>query len=762
MGSSLEIPDCDFETRSEAGYFWNETTRKYTSLPPVANGKKKGLKLVGAAVYAMHPSTDVLSFCFDLKDQTGPELWLPGMPNPERIFEHVAAGGLLEAWFSGFEYWIWTHVCIRRYGWPAINPRQFRCAMAKSRAYAMPGKLEEAGAVLGVDVQKDKEGKRLLDKFSIPRTPTRKDPRHWITCAEDPVDAAKLYAYNGTDIAAEAAVSAVVPDLEGINLEFWQLDQAINRRGVAIDEPSLRAAIAIVQQAHLRYNAELFTLTGGTVAKASELARLAEWLRGKGVHSDGLTEESIDELLTRNLPADCRRALEIRQAIGSASVKKLFAMSDQLAPDGRLHDLFMYHGAHTGRPTGSGPQPTNLPKAGPNVYKCTACSKYFGASLLMCGWCGAMRGPSKALEWSPEAAVDALEVIATRSLDLLEMTFGDAMLAIAGCLRGLFVSAPGFDLISSDYSAIEAVVLAELAGEEWRREVFNTHGLIYEMSGARVMRVPFEDVIAAGKGHPARAKGKINELALGYGGWVGALLAFGAKGTEEELARDAAAWREASPMVVELWGGQRRKNPITGVWGNELFGVEGAFIAAMQNPGQTFRPVLSSPTAAGKGLEFIKPLHCDAVFIRLLSGRRLTYHRPRLDPSERRRGTLDISYEGWNTNPKNGATGWIRKSVYGPKFVENIDQATAHDLQRVGLLAQEAAGYWIVLHVYDENVAEVREGWGSVEEFESLMNVMPDWANGWPVKAVNGFREKRYRKDDGTVKLAPLLTAPST
>lgn len=770
MGASIELPDFDFETYSEAGFHWDESRRKYTALPPVTSGKKKGLPTVGAAAYAMHPSTEVLSLQFDLKDGRGAELWVPDMPRPERLIEHHACGGLLEAWNAAFEYWIWTFVCVRRYGWPAVNPRQLRCAMAKARAFALPGKLEKAGEVLQLAVQKDAEGKRLLDKFSMPRNPTKADPRRRITPADDPADAVRLYGYNGTDIAAEAAVSRVVPDLDGLNLDYWFADQDINRRGVHVDEPSIRAATAIVEQAHERYNAELHALTSGAVDKASEIAKLTAWLHGRGVHLDSLDEESVSAALDRigesiqdgtEHPDEIRdvwRALEIRQAIGSASVKKLFAMSDQLAPDGRLHDLFSYHAARTGRPTGNGPQPTNLPKAGPKVYRCgwgpdpitrkhvflgAGCGKHYGGRLLACPRCATMHGPSKPDEWSPEAAEDALEVIATRSLDAVEYVFGDAMLTVAGCLRGLFDAAPGHDLIASDYSAIEAVVLAALAGVEWRLEVFRTHGKIYETAASKAFGVPLDEMLAYpkshnGQHHPLRQKGKIGELAYGFQGWVGAAKAFDHPGTDDEIKSEILAWRAASPEIVDMWGGQRRD------WTFENFGIEGAFVAAMQHRGQTFRPDLRSPNAAARGLEFT--MHGDAVYVRLLSGRYLTYHRPRLEPSDRTPGTWSVSFEGWNTNPKNGPIGWVTMRTWGGRLVENIVQATAHDLQRFSILNQEAAGYPIVLHVYDENVAEVPEGWGSVEEFERLMMLVPNWATGWPVKAAGGWRGKRYRK----------------
>jgi DNA polymerase len=738
MGFATVLPDCDFETYSEAGFVWDAATQKW-GCPRGA--KKKGLFVVGAAAYAEHPSTEVLSFYYDLKDGGGRRFWRPGMSNPYDLFAHVAAGKLLEAWNSGFEYWIWNRVCVRRYGWPALPIASLRCAMAKARAHALPGALDKAGEVLALQNQKNPDGDRLLKKFSMPRNPTKKEPVTRFLSNDDPVDGPKLYAYNERDIVAEAEASSRVPDLEGEELQYWLVDQAINRRGVQIDIRGVHDCIAVIDQAHERYNRELYALTGGAVARASELAKLQAWLfSARGVQAYSLDEENIDTLLENpELDLCARRALEIRQAIGSAAVKKVYAMANQATRAGRLHDLFSYHAARTGRATGNGPQPTNLPNSGPPVLKC-GCGRHFGGHLTTCPWCLMPQPPGKAtIEWGAPAVVDALAVIACGSLDLVEQYFGDAMAAVSGCLRGLFISAPGHDLICSDYSAIEAVVLAEIAGEEWRREVFRTHGKIYEMSAAKITGISFDEFMRykqeTGNHHPMRKKiGKIAELAFGFQGWIGAAKAFGMDEffNDEEIKQAILAWRAASPAIVEFWGGQERR--VGWDFVPEMYGVEGMFVSAILNPGHTYE---------FRGFQFT--MRGDAVYLRLLSGRYLTYHRPRVQPGARR--GLAISYEGNNTNPKNGPVGWVRMDTWGGRLTENIVQATARDVQRHGLVNLEAAGYPIVLHVYDEDIAEVPEGFGSIEDFERIMSTMPPWAAGWPIKAVGGWRGKRYRKD---------------
>lgn len=761
MGFATLLPDLDFETFSEAGFVWNATTQKY-DCPPNAPQGRKGINTVGAAVYATDPSTEVLSLTWNLKDGRGPMLWRPGMEPPHRLFAHLEAGGAIEAWNSGFEHWIWNLVCVPKYGWPPLPQRQLRCAMAKAKAHALPGALADAGDVLNLRVRKDADGKRLLDKFSIPRNPTKADKRRRITPAEDPTDAARLYGYNATDIASESEASSRCPDLTPEMLEFWFNDQEINFRGVAVDTKGLADAIAIVEQAFERYNAELWQVTGGAVQKASQLQRLTAFLATRGVHTDSLDEEHMDALLkVKGMDPYAYRALEIRAAIGSASIKKLFAIRNQKTLWNRLHDLFSFHGARTGRATGNGPQPQNLPKHGPDVFLCAGCNHYHGAHTHICPWCGAIHPPNaKKLEWSAAVHNDAFLILSTRSLTCAEMYFGDALLLIAGCLRGLFVAADGHDLIASDFSAIEAVVLAALAGEEWRLDVFRNKKDIYLASAAKITGNTYEFYAEykarTGQHHPHRQPfGKVAELSSGYGGWIGAWLSFGAGEyfTEQEMKQHILAWRDASPAIVEFWGGQFRGLPWETDYRAERFGLEGAAINAVQYPGTEF--TVLAPHACSRPISFV--VRDDVLYCRLPSGRNLTYHQPRLSPAGRglhkaEDGALSLSYSTWNTNPKMGATGWVRVDTYGGKLCENVVQAVSFDILAFAIINLQRAGYPVVLHVHDEIVAEVVKLWGSVEEFERIMGTLPPFANdnqgeAWPLRCAGGWRGYRYRKD---------------
>lgn len=754
LGYSTVLPEIDFETYSEAGFVWNgghvnargKPEPKWDVLPGVSNPKEKGLGSVGACVYSEHPTTEILFAWYDLKDGIGPRYWEPGMPFPEDLRAHIEAGGLMESHNAGFEFWIWLNVWHKRYGFPMIPSAQQRCSMAKARAHALPGNLSELGKVLDLTLKKDPAGDVLIKKFSVPQKPSARDPRVRHLMCEDQIEAQRFRNYGRRDIETEAEASSRIPDLSPSELEWWLIDQAINRRGVGVDVQSVRAAINIIEQAFARYNAELLAVTNGAVPDANKLEQLKAWLATQGVYTSSLDADHIEELMKERgrFPPAAARAIEIRALIGSGAVKKLYAMNNQASQAGRLHDLFGYHAARTGRTNGMGPQPTNLPNSGPEVNRCV-CGRHYGRSKAACPWCGMLTPPAPpdplpnryVVEWNAEAAADAIETIKPGSLDYVEAFWDSAIEVVSASLRGMYVAAEGCDLISSDYTAIEAVVLAELAGEQWRIDLFKADGKIYEASGAKIFGIPYEEALAykerTGNHHKCRKVGKIAELAGGYQGWIGAYKQFGADEfmTDEEIKQAVLAWRAASPMIVELWGGQER-----GGWNNkraEYYGLEGMAIQAVANPGREF---------SYRGITYF--MRGDVLYCRLLSGRLLTYHRPRLRPGDR--SPLALSYEGWNTNPKMGPYGWIRMDTYGGKLTENVVQATARDILVHAIVNLWRRGYLTVLHIYDEIVAEIAKGFGSIEEFEAVMNDLPEFAQGWPVSASGGWRGPRFRK----------------
>ena len=724
----MRTADIDFETYSEAGYYWDGEREKWR---PINSSPPYGLPAVGAAAYAEHPSTEVLSLAYDLHDGMAPRLWVPGCPPPRDLFDHIAAGGTLTcAWNALFEFFVWHYVCHQRMGWPALPLSALFDDMAKAKAWGLPGKLAEAAKAAGIEQQKDKAGDRLIKKFSIPRNPTKHDARTRIRPEEDPQDAGRFQAYNLQDIVVERAVADCCPPLTDQEMRIWRMDQSINVRGVQIDRDALEACKRIIAQATDRYHAELRELTNGAASAASELERIKAWMAGRGVAVDSMDAEAVETLLARDdIPADVRRVVEIRASLGSASVKKLYAIDRRLSGDGRLRELFAYYGAErTGRWAGRGPQPQNLPGSGPDAAKCVTCGWHHAAALAACPRCG--WGGSEPVEWSIACAEDALADIRTGSLDAVEGVWRDAVAAVAGCLRALFCAGRSQELISSDYTAIEAVVLAAIAGEEWRLEVFRTHGKIYEASAAAAFRTPLQDILdhkeQTGRHHPLRKKGKVSELASGYQGSVGAYRAFGAEGTDDEILGMVRAWRQASPTIPRLW-----------------YGLEDAARAAIHAPGHWY----TYTGATGVAVSYI--VWHNVLYCQLPSGRMLAYQRPRLVPWYTPWGkpVEKIIFEGWNSDYKRGSIGWQRMDTYGGKLTENVVQATSRDILAHGMLGLEGAGYPIVMHVHDEPVSEVSLGYGSIEQYEAIMTCAPAWCADWPIRAAGGWRGQRYRKD---------------
>ena len=471
----------------------------------------------------------------------------------------------------------------------------------------------------------------------------------------------------------------------------------------------------------------------------SQVEALRGWLAGRGVHLASLDGNAVEEALARpGLPADARRVLELRALTGSASVKKLYAMDLQADRNDRLRNLIVHHGARTGRPTGEGPQPLNLPKAGPLLVWCVCGRPHRPDSL--CPWCGGMeRKPAKPA-WKPEMIDHVLEIMAMRHLGMVERFFGDAMLAISGCVRGQFVAAPGHVLMASDYSSIEAVVAAEIAGETWRIEAFERGDPIYLVGASKITGTPVTEYLAYhaqhGDHHPDRQRiGKVSELACGFGGWINSYKAFGSIEDDAVIKQQILAWRAASPAIVEMWGGQTRGMPWDRDKRSELYGLEGMAIAAIMSPGTPY---------GYRGIGFV--VERGKLVVTLPSGRQLFYHEPMLSRSDKREGEQSISFMTYNSNPKYGSVGWVRMGTYGGRLFENVVQAIAHDILRHALVLLRVAGYATVLHVYDEIVAEVPEGFGSLDEFEAIMGTMPAWATGWPIRASGGWVARRYRK----------------
>jgi DNA polymerase len=361
--------------------------------------------------------------------------------------------------------------------------------------------------------------------------------------------------------------------------------------------------------------------------------------------------------------------------------------------------------------------------------------------------CGVKLSPE---EWGAESAEAVIRLLNHRDLVVMEKVWGNAQKAITSSIRGFLIASPGHDLICSDYSAIEARVIAAMAGEEWRLEVFRTHGMIYEMSASKITGIPFDEYLKhkkeTGQHHPTRKTlGKPGELGSGFGGGIGAWKNFGADKylSDKEILDGVRKWREASPMVVKFW----RE-------------VEAAAVKAVKSQGtiQRYRDVSYQ-------------VRNNVLYCKLPSGRELTYHSPWItvqyvrweetgrltEDGEMERVRCDYPYPVEGSTPadvlnhmatprKGGGGTWVKCRTWGGTLVENIVQATARDLLADALLRLDKAGYPVIMHVHDEIIAEVPHGFGSVEEFEAIMEQTPHWAAGWPIKADGGWRGLRYRK----------------
>jgi len=770
----MPVPTIDGELYSEAGFIWAEPSDKYPlgHWEAPAGAAKAGIAAVGGRVYCEHPSTEILTVSYDLVDGRGIRRWRPGQRLPDDLMRHLAdPDAPIEANNAMFERnWI-ELIAGPKHGWVVPAAGKWRCSMATALVAQRPAALGALTEVLGIAEQKDKEGDRLIKKFCIPQQPIvglidkktgrvkRPDqPARRIYPEDDPEDFERLCLYCDRDVQAEMGAMAVVPHMEPHEVVAWQLTQAMNWRGMSIDHDGLDACIDMLGKVLVRYGEECEQITG---LKVTQLEKLKGWLAAYGVPTSSLDADALKALLARpDIDPTARRVLELRERTGSASVKKIFGLKNHMGRGDRIRDMLIHHGTRPGRPTGADVQPLNLPKAGPKLSRCE-CGKPAKPGPT-CPWCGEIKPPVGRKAWESAMVDDVLEVMSLGSLSMVEEYFGDAMTAIQGCVRGLFVAADGHDLVSTDYSSLQAVVAACLAGEEWKVQAFRDRKPVYLLAASKITGTPVEEyerhAKETGDHHPDRQAGKTAELALGFQGWINAWRAMETQQGVDSGFDDARlrgiilAWRAANPAIVEMWGGQWRGTP----WRRErqeLFGLEGMFIAAVQNPGQSFDY---------RGVGFcMEERDCLVIRLPQIDGirRALRYHEPRLTVSARNADELSISYSTWNTNPNYGARGWVRMGTWGGRIFENVVMGVEVEIQRFGAKLMEAHGYPLVLSVYDENVAEIPKGKPLtldlppvagldpyVQEIEHLLAIMPPEIASWPIRASDGWRGRRYRK----------------
>lgn len=730
VGSHSVIPAMDFETYSEAGFTFNG--ERWLSVK--GKGQKAGLPVVGVPVYSEHPTAEIISLAYDLRDGYGVQLWVQGMPPPVTLFEYLETGGPMEAHNALFEWFMWHNVC-RRMGWPFLDPMQLRDSAAKASQHGLPAALGKLTQVLGTR-EKDPEGMRLIKKFTMPRTPTKKDPRQRIMPADEPVDAAKFYSYNIDDVNAEAEASAHIPDLDPFEHEVYQADKLINIRGVQIDTKALADCQYLVEQCKAWLNPRLAEITGGVVQGATKVQDMTAWLRSQGTYTPSLDKDTVTSLLKRDdLTPEAREVLTIRQKLGASSVAKFDAIAHTVSADGRLRNLYKYCGAgQTRRWSGSGAQPQNLPSDGCPVCTCDNCGQIYDPSIPSCPNC--LDNQRSKIKWRPECVDMFLTVAASRDLNKLLAYTTDPLAALSGCLRGMFIAAPGKELHGADFSAIEAVVLACVAGEQWRIEVFQGHGKIYEMSASMITGVSFDEMMEykqrTDQDHPLRKTiGKVAELASGYGGSVGSWKAFGADkfmSSDEEIKAAVDAWREKSPAIVALW-----------------YACERAAMAAIRQPGMVFKPTYRrAPGQPELPNDYLAYCLLDGVlYCRLPSGGFLKYHNARIIEGGGKWGQDVILFEGIDAITKQ----WATKDTYGGRLVENAMQAIARDIQAHGMINARRKQINVVMHTHDELTAEAPIGAITNRQLADCMQDVPAWCSHWPIRVPDGWTGHRYRKD---------------
>lgn len=627
------------------------------------------LSKCGVYKYASSPAFEILLFGYavDGGDVRVVDLAC-GEQIPDEILSALSDASVTKWAFNA----MFERVCLSNFLGEWLEPEGWRCTMVWAATLGLPLSLESAGVALGLEKQKLTEGKDLIRYFCVPCKPTkanggriRNRPEH------DPEKWKRFKAYNLRDVETEMQIQKrlshfPVPDAIW---EEYHLDQEINDRGIGVDMELVRQAIAIDARSRERLTAAMRELT--ELENPNSVQQMKQWLADQGMETDTLGKKAVAELV-KTAPEPLREVLSLRQQLAKSSVKKYAAMENAVCADGRAHGMFQFYGANrTGRFSGRLIQLQNL-------YKNTM----------------------------PDLA-QARALVRSGNYEALSMLYEDIPDTLSQLIRTAFVPQNGRKFIVADFSAIEARVIAWFAGERWRLKVFEDGGDIYCASASQMFHVPVEK--HGVNGH-LRQKGKIAELALGYGGSVGALKSMGALEmglAEEELQPLVDAWRSSNPMITQFWWDVDRavKDCIRQRVPTETHGLRFDYRSAM-------------------------------LFITLPSGRRLAYVKPRI--GENRFGGESVTYMGVSGTKK-----WERLESYGPKFVENIVQGTARDILCYAM--RTLLNCAIVAHVHDEVIIEADRRM-SVEAVCEQMGRTPPWAKGLKLRA-DGYECEFYQKD---------------
>lgn len=637
----------------------------------------------GVYRYADSPYFDILLFAYSVDDAPVQVVDLAsGERLPEEILNALTDDRIQKHAFNASFERVCLSVWLRRnyperfvsYGSPEdacgnyLSPNAWRCTMVAAAYLGLPLSLAGVGAVLQLQQQKMSEGKALIRYFCVPYDTVNGVPQ-FHTPADSPEKWNVFRAYNQRDVETEQAIERrlsrfPVPEF------VWQeyaLDQTVNDRGIQVDLQLVQQAIRMDALTKDKLLQRMKALTH--LDNPNSVYQLLGWLETQGYPSDSLGKTQVQELI-KTAREPVRSVLELRLQLSKASVKKYQAMQNAVCSDGRARGMFQFYGANrTGREAGRIIQLQNLPQ-----------------------------------NHLPDLE-DARELVKSGNLEAVELLYEDVPDTLSQLIRTAFIPKPGYQFLVADFSAIEARVIAWLADETWRMQAFAEGKDIYCASASKIFGVP---VVKHGENGHLRQKGKVAELACGYGGSVGAMKAMGgAEMSDAELKQLVTDWRTASPHIVQLW-----------------WDVENAAIKAVRDKTET----------ETHGIHF--SYESGFLFIRLLSGRRLAYVKPRIEPN--RFGGDSITYEGIGTNRK-----WERLETYSGKLVENIVQATARDLLFYSI--QTLSQYFIVGHIHDEMIIECPKD-TKLEEICQEMARTPDWANGLLLRA-DGYACQFYKKD---------------
>ena len=631
------------------------------------------LSKCGVYKYASSPAFEILLFGFSVDGGEVQVVDLAcGGEIPADILAALEDENVMKwAYNAQFE-----RICLSRFlGFPVgsyLDPSSWHCSMVWAATLGLPMSLENVGTVLGLEKQKLTEGKELIRYFCVPCKPTKTNGGRVRNLPEHDMEKWQRFkAYNLRDVEAEMQIQQrlVKFPVSDFVWEEYRQDQEINDRGIGVDMDMVRQAIAMDGRSKSELSAAMKKLT--ELENPNSVQQMKLWLADNGLETDSLDKKAVAGLL-KEAPEPLKTVLTLRQQLAKSSVKKYQAMENAVCADSRAHGMFKFYGANrTGRFSGRIIQLQNLPQNHiPDLEQ--------ARELVKCG-----------------------------DYDALSMLYEDIPDTLSQLIRTAFVSQDGRKFIVADFSAIEARVIAWIAGERWRLKVFEDGGDIYCASASQMFHVPVEK---HGVNGYLRQKGKIAELALGYGGSVGALKSMGALDmglAEEELQPLVNAWRDSNPNITEFW------------WDVDHAAKE---CIKKRMPTETH------------GIRF--DYQSGMLFITLFSGRRLAYVKPRI--GENRFGGESVTYMGVGSTKK-----WERLESYGPKFVENIVQATARDILCYAM--QTLKNCAIVAHVHDEVIIEADKRM-SVEAVCEQMGRTPPWAEGLKLRA-DGYSCSFYQKD---------------